>query len=80
MDRPDCYRRGRVRSNRLSRRRDSAPLCPAGHLPLTGGDWMSLRFSPISNAEEKAPSAKLLISPLEGEMPGRVEGGASLER
>ncbi len=29
--------------------RDSAPLCPAGHLPHLGGDRPSPRLSPISN-------------------------------
>ncbi|TPI41706.1 hypothetical protein FJW07_04125 [Mesorhizobium sp. B3-1-9] len=52
------------------------PLCPAGHLPLKGGDWMSRRLSPIADAARWAPSTKLLISPLEGEMSGRTEGGA----
>ncbi|TIP25155.1 MAG: lytic murein transglycosylase [Mesorhizobium sp.] len=57
------------------------PLCPAGHLPLKGGDRMSLRFSPIANVERWAARPKLPISPLEGEMPsfgkeGRPEGGA----
>ncbi|PTE10653.1 lytic murein transglycosylase [Mesorhizobium helmanticense] len=52
------------------------PLCPAGHLPLKGGDRMSLRLSPIFYVAGKAPSSKLPISPLEGEMPGRAEGGA----
>jgi hypothetical protein len=37
------------------------PLCPAGHLPLKGGDH--------------AVPATRLISPLEGEMSGRTEGG-----
>jgi assimilatory nitrate reductase catalytic subunit/cobaltochelatase CobN len=41
------------------------PLCPAGHLPLKGGDQTSA-----------AP--KLPISPLEGEMAGRPEGGGRL--
>ncbi|TIO49738.1 MAG: lytic murein transglycosylase [Mesorhizobium sp.] len=54
-----------------------APLCPAGHLPLKGGDWTSLRLSPIADVEHWAPSAKWPISPLEGEMSGRTEGGAS---
>jgi hypothetical protein len=36
-------------------------LCPAGHLPLTGGDHVRHLLEPIS--------------PLEGEMPGRAEGG-----
>ncbi|OOO29200.1 hypothetical protein BTE54_18065 [Agrobacterium sp. YIC 4121] len=51
------------------------PLCPAGHLPLKGGD----RY-----AAPLRPSLKLRVSecynladlPLEGEMPGRAEGGA----
>jgi len=37
------------------------PLWPAGHLPLKGGDW--------------AVSIPRIISPLEGEMAGRPEGG-----
>ncbi|RWO78394.1 MAG: lytic murein transglycosylase [Mesorhizobium sp.] len=49
------------------------PLCPAGHLPLKGGDWMSLRLSLIF---KKMLSAKLPISPSEGEMSGRTVGGA----
>ncbi|TGP21629.1 lytic murein transglycosylase [Mesorhizobium sp. M1D.F.Ca.ET.184.01.1.1] len=53
------------------------PLCPAGHLPLKGGDWMSPWLSPIADVDDWAPSAKLLISPLEGEMPGRAGRGAS---
>ncbi|TPN90097.1 ATP-binding cassette domain-containing protein, partial [Mesorhizobium sp. B1-1-5] len=32
--------------------------------------------SPIFNAAEGEPAAELLISPLEGEMSGRTEGGA----
>ncbi|RWK60791.1 MAG: lytic murein transglycosylase [Mesorhizobium sp.] len=55
----------------------SAPLRPAGHLPLKGGDRMSFRPSPISNLERCATTQKLPISPLEGEMAGRPEGGAS---
>ncbi|TPL82444.1 lytic murein transglycosylase [Mesorhizobium sp. B2-3-12] len=53
-----------------------APLCPAGHLPLLGGDWLSLRPSPILNAAGKEPAPRLPISPLEGEMSGRTERGA----
>ncbi|TPK94245.1 lytic murein transglycosylase [Mesorhizobium sp. B2-4-16] len=53
------------------------PLCPAGHLPLKGGDWTSAWLSPIADVANEMPSAKLLISPLEGEMPGRAERGAS---
>ncbi|RWM07347.1 MAG: hypothetical protein E5X80_18010 [Mesorhizobium sp.] len=44
--------------------------------PLKGGDWMSHTLSPISNAADWAPTSKLPISPLEGEMSGRTEGGA----
>ncbi|TKB06417.1 MAG: hypothetical protein E5V75_34915 [Mesorhizobium sp.] len=51
------------------------PLCPAGHLPRKGGDQMSPWLSPISDAGGKAPSVKLPISPLAGEMSGRTEGG-----
>ena len=51
------------------------PLWPAGHLPLKGGDQPSPRSSPISNIAGEAVRPKLLISPLEGEMPGRAEGG-----
>ncbi|TPJ27773.1 lytic murein transglycosylase [Mesorhizobium sp. B2-7-2] len=53
------------------------PLCPAGHLPLKGGDQTSSRLSPISDAPGEEPAAQLLISPLEGEMAGRPEGRAS---
>ncbi|TPL91318.1 hypothetical protein FJ948_17110 [Mesorhizobium sp. B2-3-12] len=53
-----------------------APLCPAGHLPHEGGDWMSRRLSPLSKVERDAPALKLPISPLVGEMSGRTEGGA----
>ncbi|RWK55533.1 MAG: hypothetical protein EOR48_11805 [Mesorhizobium sp.] len=52
------------------------PLWPAGHLPLKGGDWMSPRLSPIANAVGMSRPPKLPISPLEGEMSGRTEGGA----
>jgi hypothetical protein len=49
------------------------PLCPAGHLPHKGGDWLG-----------KAARSTLIvwrrynhesISPLVGEMSGRTEGG-----
>jgi hypothetical protein len=40
----------------------STPLCPAGHLPRKGGDWLRRRWRQIS--------------PLAGEMSGRTEGGA----
>ncbi|TPK90618.1 lytic murein transglycosylase [Mesorhizobium sp. B2-4-12] len=53
----------------------STPLCPTGHLPLKGGDWPTLSLSPVANIKDWAPSARLPISPLEGEMSGRTEGG-----
>ncbi|RUU02358.1 lytic murein transglycosylase [Mesorhizobium sp. USDA-HM6] len=56
--------------------RQGAPLCPVGHLPLKGGDRTSRRLSPISDAVRWAVTPKLPISPLEGEMAGRPEGGA----
>ena len=56
--------------------RDSAPLCPAGHLPLKGGDQTSRRLSLILNVAGLSEASKLPISPLEGEMSGRTEGGA----
>ncbi|TGU99911.1 hypothetical protein EN794_000780 [Mesorhizobium sp. M00.F.Ca.ET.151.01.1.1] len=52
-----------------------APLCPAGHLPHEGGDWMSRLLSPISNVAGMSEALKLPISPLVGEMSGRTEGG-----
>ncbi|RWK70904.1 MAG: hypothetical protein EOR50_33230, partial [Mesorhizobium sp.] len=51
------------------------PLCPAGHLPLKGGDLLSRLVSPIFTAARWAMRPKLPISPLEGEMAGRPEGG-----
>ncbi|AZO32641.1 MAG: lytic murein transglycosylase [Mesorhizobium sp.] len=56
--------------------RQGTPLCPTGHLPLKGGDRMARRFSLISNAAGWAVWPKPPISPLEGEMAGRPEGGA----
>ncbi|RUW63581.1 lytic murein transglycosylase [Mesorhizobium sp. M7A.F.Ca.US.008.03.1.1] len=61
----------------LQRWRDCTPLCPAGHLPLKGGDQLSSRLSPISKVSERSEAPKLPISPLEGEMSGRTEGGAT---
>jgi hypothetical protein len=52
-----------------------APLCPAGHLPRKGGDWLTAWPSPITNVTEGRDAQKLPISPLEGEI-GRTEGGA----
>jgi len=54
---------------------DSTPLCPAGHLPLKGGDKQEA-CSPLRLQELRlARSCRDSISPLEGEMPGRAEGG-----
>ncbi|TGQ34960.1 lytic murein transglycosylase [Mesorhizobium sp. M00.F.Ca.ET.216.01.1.1] len=55
----------------------SAPLWPAGHLPLNGGDRMPGWPSPVVGGAGCAAAPKLPISPLEGEMAGRPEGGAS---
>jgi hypothetical protein len=52
------------------------PLWPAGHLPLKEGDHIAARLSPTIIAGEGRESSKLPISPLEGEMAGRPEGGA----
>ncbi|KQU64218.1 hypothetical protein ASC75_13780 [Aminobacter sp. DSM 101952] len=66
-----------------------APLWPAGHLPLKGGDQSSRRHANACSVAERTdrPGALLylltsgrgrgdrLISPLEGEMAGRPEGG-----
>ncbi|EKF20369.1 putative lytic murein transglycosylase [Nitratireductor pacificus pht-3B] len=49
------------------------PLCPAGHLPLKGGD-RAVEPSVLIVSEE-ALRCHQPISPLEGEMPGRAEGG-----
>ncbi|RWP99738.1 MAG: hypothetical protein EOS82_10985 [Mesorhizobium sp.] len=44
----------------------------------TGGEIrLSLQLSPIPNVAERAPAAKLPISPLVGEMSGRTEGALS---
>ncbi|KAA9389095.1 lytic murein transglycosylase [Neorhizobium galegae] len=51
------------------------PLCPAGHLPLKGGD--RLAATPRLRRVQRIGRRRcfLPISPLEGEMPGRAEGG-----
>ncbi|RWN59651.1 MAG: lytic murein transglycosylase [Mesorhizobium sp.] len=54
----------------------STPLCPAGHLPLKGGDWQ-LHWRRLPYQRWRLAKAKgQPISPLEGEMSGRTEGGA----
>ncbi|TPL91994.1 lytic murein transglycosylase [Mesorhizobium sp. B2-3-11] len=51
-----------------------APLWPAGHLPLKGGDCLFWLFSPITNVAELSPTVKLPISPLEGPL-RNIAGG-----
>ena len=51
------------------------PLCPAGHLPLKGGDRQEALPPLHSQTLRWAKPARESISPLEGEMPGRAEGG-----
>jgi len=53
----------------------NTPLWPAGHLPLKGGDHSLDPSLPIAIAAGYAPSVTRIISPLEGEMAGRPEGG-----
>ncbi|KFB08606.1 putative lytic murein transglycosylase [Nitratireductor basaltis] len=50
----------------------ATPLCPAGHLPLKGGDWLAFVSRTLLRG---GASRHRLISPLEGEMPGKAEGG-----
>jgi hypothetical protein len=56
------------------------PLCPAGHLPLKGGDRLgaapSLQFRCLRWPIDRHES----ISPLEGEISGRTEGGGVARR
>jgi hypothetical protein len=66
----------RYLSSNAQRWRDSAPLCPAGHLPHMGGDRTARRISLVSNAARLSGAPKLPISPLVGEMSGRTEWGA----
>ena len=56
------------------------PLWPAGHLPLKGGDHAIAMLSSGPEVTEAAVTLKLPISPLEGEMAGRPEGGVVLVR
>ncbi|MDX8444960.1 precorrin-3B synthase [Mesorhizobium captivum] len=54
-----------------------APPSVLPHIsPSRGEIALSPLVSPISNAESDGPAPKLPISPLEGEMSGRTEGGA----
>jgi hypothetical protein len=55
---------------------EATPLCPAGHLPLKGGDWLTRLAAFILRRLRLVPNVdEGVISPLEGEMPGRAEGG-----
>ncbi|RWC23514.1 MAG: hypothetical protein EOS27_32140, partial [Mesorhizobium sp.] len=58
------------------RQRDSTPLCPAGHLPRTGGDQLSFRAFANHQRCRNWRSVEAAISLLAGEMAGRPEGGA----
>jgi hypothetical protein len=51
----------------------NTPLWPAGHLPLKGGDHALKRSRHYVGDLSGAPTR--MISPLEGEMAGRPEGG-----
>ncbi|KAB1085724.1 lytic murein transglycosylase [Neorhizobium galegae] len=51
------------------------PLCPAGHLPLKGRDRVAVRPRPSRTLRLERCSCPQPISPPEGEMPGRAEGG-----
>jgi hypothetical protein len=66
-----------VRSERFSSL-GSTPLWPAGHLPLKGGDYAVIdsrcQSPDLQNERWNVPPP---ISPLEGEMAGRPEGGAA---
>ncbi len=53
------------------------PLCPAGHLPLKGGDWSAHMASQTIGAGDWRNHFHRVISPLEGEMAGKPEGGNS---
>jgi hypothetical protein len=64
--------------------RADTPLCPAGHLPHKGGDQPSskscanqllLHPSRILAEKASANAARLVISPLMGEMADKPKGG-----
>ncbi len=56
--------------------REAPPSVLPDISPSRGEIELSSRPSPISNVARRAPAPSLPISPLEGEMPGRAEGGA----
>ena len=51
----------------------ATPLCPAGHLPLKGGDQPA-RWGALLKGVVGAASAKRVIDGLVGEMAGRSGG------
>ncbi|OOO23842.1 hypothetical protein BS627_11300 [Agrobacterium salinitolerans] len=51
------------------------PLCPAGHLPLKGGDRREACSPLFPKRSMWLRGRDWSISPLEGEMSGRTEGG-----
>ncbi len=54
------------------------PLCPAGHLPLKGGDRLAVLCRPLSShslSGNVASGCGRSISPLVGEMGGKPRGG-----
>ncbi len=59
------------------------PLCPAGHLPLKGGDYVRQGLIPVSaysghrasRDESRQRDNLLMLSPLEGEMSRSDRGG-----
>ena len=51
------------------------PSALPGISPPRGEIELSSRLSPITSIVGRAPAARLPISPLEGEMSGRTEGG-----
>ncbi|SCX14342.1 hypothetical protein DSM25558_1842 [Agrobacterium sp. DSM 25558] len=54
----------------------ATPLCPAGHLPLKGGDRLGAPMSLHAQRQSLPRALYESISPLEGEMSGRTEGGS----
>ena len=51
------------------------PLCPAGHLPHRWGDRLVETSRPSQAMRIERLVSVQPISPLEGEIPGRAEGG-----
>ena len=54
---------------------EGTPLCPAGHLPLKGGDRQLRYDRQFGNVGVWRKQKCQPISPLEGEMSGRTERG-----